>query len=80
MYPAYKNLFSIYFFSYFSNKDVQRVDVPIDSCNGTIQYLEHVELFVNLEYFYRGALNIKLTSNSGKKKQQSFETRYKTRM
>lgn len=44
------------------------VKIPVDGCQGEddeVNYIEHIQLYVTLEYSYRGALSIHLASPSG---------------
>ena len=46
-----------------------KLDIQTNACKGTsdeVKHLEHVVLYVTTEYSKRGALNIHLTSPSGK--------------
>ena len=52
-----------------NSDDILVVEAPVDACIGTdnhVRYLEHVELFLNIEYPNRGALNINITSAAGR--------------
>jgi proprotein convertase subtilisin/kexin type 1 len=61
------------FFTNFSYSEIQsgkpiKVDIETTGCYGQtnqINYLEHVQLFVTIEYTRRGDLHVNLTSPSG---------------
>ncbi len=52
----------------FTNKEWGTVEFESDGCSGTadeVNYLEHVEVIVSIEYPVRGQLEIDLISPSG---------------
>ena len=54
----------------FTNKEWATVEFESDGCLATldqVNYLEHVEVIVNIEYPIRGQLEIDLISPSGKR-------------
>jgi subtilisin-like proprotein convertase family protein len=55
----------------FTNKEWGTVEFESDGCSGTldeVNYLEHVEVIVSIEYPVRGQLEIDLISPSGQPK------------